>query len=95
MLKILQASLQQYRKHAHRDPGEWSSDPTRDGPRLACERPGVSGGGVGQQCPVAGPGALSVAGCTPVFLPRESHGQRSLEGYTFHGVTESDTTEAS
>ena len=48
---------------AHRDPGEWSSDPTRDGPRLACECPGVSGGGVGQQCPVAGPGALSVAGC--------------------------------
>ena len=30
---------------------------------------------------------------TPVFLPRESHGQRSLVGYT-HGVAESNTTEA-
>ena len=28
---------------------------------------------------------------TPVFLPRESHGQRSLEGYTIHGVTKSQT----
>ena len=25
----------------------------------------------------------------PVFLPRESHGQRSLAGYTVHGVTKS------
>ena len=31
---------------------------------------------------------------TPVFLPGESHGQRSLAGYTVHSVTESDTTEA-
>ena len=30
---------------------------------------------------------------TPVFLPRESHGQRSLAGYTVYGVTELDTTE--
>ena len=29
---------------------------------------------------------------TPVSLPGESHGQRSLAG-TVHGVTESDTTE--
>ena len=28
----------------------------------------------------------------PVFLPRESHGQRSLVGYIVHGVTESDMT---
>ena len=28
---------------------------------------------------------------TPVFLPGESHGQRSLAGYTFHGVTKSRT----
>ena len=27
---------------------------------------------------------------TPVFLPGEPHGQRSLAGYT-HGITESDT----
>ena len=30
---------------------------------------------------------------TPVFLPRESHGQRSLTGYTPGGLKESDTTE--
>ena len=30
---------------------------------------------------------------TPVFLPVESHGWRSLVGYTFHGVAkESDMT---
>ena len=28
---------------------------------------------------------------TPLFLPGEFHGQRSLAGY--HGITESDTTE--
>ena len=31
---------------------------------------------------------------TPVFLPRESHRQRSLEGYCPWGHKESDTTEA-
>ena len=31
---------------------------------------------------------------TPVFLPGESHGQRSLEGYSPWGCKESDTTEA-
>ena len=31
---------------------------------------------------------------TPGFLPGESHGQRSLADYIVHGVTESDTTEA-
>ena len=30
----------------------------------------------------------------PVFLPGESHGQRSLEGYSPQGCKESDTTEA-
>ena len=29
----------------------------------------------------------------PVFLPRESHGQRSLEGYRPWGHQESDTIE--
>ena len=32
---------------------------------------------------------------TPVFLPGELHGQRSLEGYGPWGHKESDTTEAS
>ena len=31
---------------------------------------------------------------TPVFLPRESHGQKSLEDYSLQGRKESDTTEA-
>ena len=31
---------------------------------------------------------------TPVFLPGESHGQRSLAGYSIWGCKESDTTEA-
>ena len=31
---------------------------------------------------------------TPVFMPGESHGQRSLAGYTVHRVRESVTTEA-
>ena len=30
---------------------------------------------------------------TPVFLPGESHGQRSLVGYSPGGCKESDTTE--
>ena len=30
---------------------------------------------------------------TPVFLPRKSHGQRSLVGYTPRGSKESDMTE--
>jgi len=30
---------------------------------------------------------------TPVFLPGESHGQRSLTGYSPWGRKESDTTE--
>ena len=30
---------------------------------------------------------------TPVFLPRESHGQRSLVGYNLWGHKESDMTE--
>ena len=42
---------------ARQDPGETSSDPKRDGPRLACECPGVSSGGVGQCWPAAGLGA--------------------------------------
>ena len=31
---------------------------------------------------------------TPVFLPGEAHGQRSLAGYSPQGDKESDTTEA-
>ena len=31
---------------------------------------------------------------TPGFLPGESHGQRSLAGYSLGGCKEADTTEA-
>ena len=31
---------------------------------------------------------------TPVFLPGESHGQRTLAGYSLRGHKESDTTKA-
>ena len=46
---------------AHQDPGKRSSYPTRDGPRLVCECPGVSGGSVGRRWPDAGLGAWSAA----------------------------------
>ena len=45
----------------HQDPGERSSEPQRDGPRLAHEYPGVSSGFVGQWWPAAGLGAQSTA----------------------------------
>ena len=44
----------------HQDPGERSSDTTRGWPRLACECPGVSGGGMGWQWPATWSRALSV-----------------------------------
>ena len=47
----------------HQDPGERSSDHTRDWLRLAYDCPGVSGGGMGQRWPAAGSGTLSVAVC--------------------------------
>ena len=60
--------------HAHPDPGERSSDPTRDGARLPHGSPGVSGGVMSQQRPAAGSVALTAtvlgaAVCWPsVFL---------------------------
>ena len=46
---------------AHQDPGERTSDPTGDCPRLACGCPGVSGEGVGRWWSPAGLGAWTVA----------------------------------
>ena len=45
----------------HQDPGERSSDPTRDWHRLACECTWVSGTGVGWRWAAAGSGTLSAA----------------------------------
>ena len=44
---------------------------------------------------IPGLGRSSGGGSTPVFLPGESHGQRSLAGYSPRGHKESDTTEHS
>ena len=44
---------------AHQEPGERSNVPTRDWARLACDCPRVSSGGVGQQWPAVGSGALN------------------------------------
>ena len=50
----------QTKRCVHQDPRERSSYPTKDWRRMACECPGVSGGGVGWWWP-AGSGALSAA----------------------------------
>ena len=42
----------------HQDPGERSSDPISDWPRLPCKCPGVSGRGVSWWWPAAGSGSL-------------------------------------
>ena len=42
----------------HQDPGERSTDPNKRWPRLACECPGVSAGGVDQWWPAAGLGSV-------------------------------------
>ena len=74
---------------------------------LTCERcplPGAPGGSDCEEpaCSAGGPGFHPWVGKipwrrawqpTPVSLPRESHGQRSLEGYGPRGRKESDTTE--
>ena len=45
----------------HQDPGERSSDPTRDWPRLGWECPGVSGRGMGWHWPAAWSEALNTS----------------------------------
>ena len=45
----------------YQDPGERSSDPSRDWPRLACECPGVCRRGMSWKWPAAGLVALSIA----------------------------------
>ena len=50
---------------AHQDPGERSSDPTRDWVRLACECPEVPGGRVRWQSGALNTTVLGTAGCWP------------------------------
>jgi len=63
---------------------------------------GFPGGSVIKNPPAEGLGPIPVGGKipwrrarqpTPVFLPGESHGQRSLAGYSPWGCKESDRTE--
>ena len=42
---------------------------------------------------ISGLGRSSGEGNTPVFLPGEFHGERSLEGYSPWSCKETDTTE--
>ena len=52
---------------------------------------------VGDTGPIPGSGKISWSRKqqpTPVFMPGESHGQRSLTGYGPRGRKESDTNEA-
>ena len=51
----------QTKPFVHQNPGEKSSNPIRDWPRLAYECPGVSGGGEDQQWPATGSEALTAA----------------------------------
>ena len=50
-------------------------------------------GYISESCVIMGFRGDSEWPLTPVFLPGESHGQRSLEGYSPQGSKESDTTE--
>ena len=68
-------------------------------PKLVYLRvPHVSGGSEGQESAhnVGDPSSIPGSGRwqpTPVFLPAESHGQRSLAGYSPWGCKEADGTE--
>ena len=68
---------------------EWGFPCSSVGKESACNA-GDPGSNPGlERCPGEGNGKV-----TPVFLPGESYGQRSLAGYSPWGRTESDTTEA-
>ena len=58
------------------------------------KNPPTNAGDLGYSCLIPGSGKIPWRRAwqpTPVFLPGESHGQRSLEGYTVHRVTKSWT----
>ena len=64
---------------------------------LAVKNPAANAGDVRNAGSIPGSGRSPGGGKwqpTPVFLPGESHGQRSLEGYSPWGCIESETTEA-
>ena len=62
---------------------------------LVVKNPAARAGDIGDLHPIPGSGR-PLEGArqpTPVLLPGESHGQRSLAGYRPWGCRESDTTE--
>ena len=61
------------------------------------KNPPPNAGDAGDKSSIPGSGRSPGGGHgkpTPVFLPGESHGQRSLAAYNPQGHKESDTTEA-
>ena len=63
---------------------------------LVVKDPPANAGDIRDACSIPGSGRSpgGVHGSHSSFLHRESHGQRSLMGYSPKGHTESDTTEA-
>ena len=65
---------------------------------LVVKNPPANAGGIRDAGLIPGsgrsPGGGRARQPTPVFLPGESHGQRSLVGYSPWGCKESDTREA-
>ena len=74
---------------AHQNPGKTYSHPTRDWPTISFECSGVSGGGVGQQCPAARTGALSGTVCAGDFF----EGGRHYLHYLQYSLVRSDNRE--
>ena len=63
---------------------------------VACQAPlsmGFSRQEYWSGLPFPSPGVLTIEQINPVFLPGQSHGQRSLTGYSPWDHKESDTTE--
>ena len=85
-------------------PEWWSLSPPITFPSTTAstnsQMPGEGPHGKASACNAGDPGSIPGPGRSPgegngnplqYFLPRESHGQRSLVGYTVHGVAESQT----
>ena len=64
---------------------------------LVVKNPSANGGDIRDRGSIPGWGKIPCRRAwlpTPLFLPRESHGQRSLVGYSPGGCKEMDTAEA-
>ena len=61
---------------------------------LSGKESACNAGATGDSSSIPGSGGGGHGNPLPVFLPGESHGQRSLVGYSPQGCKESDMTEA-